>query len=510
MLGKILDTVQGNPVRGGCGLLVGSLLIFWVVPFLYNCFFSPLKNVPGPFWARFTILWEFCQLMKGRSHEEYIRLHRKYGQYWRDIYKGIPECVIDPQDVKKIYGFGADFPKSEFYDSLGDPKNIFTVRDNEDHKDRRRKVASLYTMSAMVAYEDAVDRMTTLCIKKMNELAANRKLVSIPKFMQFYAFDVIGEITFDQNFGMMENMGDTQGIIKELHTMNNTIGIMGLLPELQSTFRAAQRVFLRGTSTGKLTEYIWSQYWKHRNTNSGAKQKSQYDTFLRKVLELEAAHKVGVDNVLDSCGSNIGAGSDTTGLTLGAALWYIYRNPDKLAKLRHEIDTMTAEGRISDPVTYKQAQEMPYLNAVIKETLRVHPGVGTILARVVPKGGMTLTGGYYVPEGTHIGTNAWPLHYSEKVYGPDADQYRPERWLEDKPQPDYRESMMFAFGSGSRTCIGRNISLLEITKVLPQIVRKFDLKFEEKKDPWDAWCAWFVYPKYKCWIEPRKPVGSKA
>ncbi|KAE8421602.1 cytochrome P450 [Aspergillus pseudocaelatus] len=508
MLGTILHIVQGNPIGAVGGLLVGSLVIFWVVPFLYNLFFSPLRNVPGPFWARFTILWEFRQLVKGRSHEEYIRLHKKYGPVVRVSPKRY--SVIDPQDVKKIYGFGGDFPKSEFYDSLGDPRNIFTVRDNEDHKDRRRKVASLYTMSAMVAYEDAVDRMTTLCIKKMNELAANRKLISIPKFMQFYAFDVIGEITFDQNFGMMENMGDTQGIIKEIHNLNNTIGFMGLLPELQGAFRAAQKLFFSGTSTGKVTEYIWSQYWKHRNTNSGTKQKSQYDTFLRKVLELEAAHKVGRNNVLDSCGANIAAGSDTTGITLSAALWYIYRNPDKLAKLRQEIDTMAAEGRISDPVTYKQAQEMPYLNAVIKETLRVHPGVGTILARVVPKGGITLTGGYYVPEGTHIGTNAWPLHYSETVYGPDADQYRPERWLEDKPQPDYRDSMMFAFGSGSRTCIGRNISLLEITKVLPQIVRKFDLKFEEKKDPWDAWCAWFVYPKYKCWIEPRKSVESEA
>ncbi|GMG08430.1 unnamed protein product [Aspergillus oryzae] len=183
MIGTVLDTVLGNPQGAVGGLFVGSFVIFWVVPFLYNLFFSPLRNVPGPFWARFTILWEFSQLMKGRSHEEYIKLHKKYGP------------VIDPQDVKKIYGFGADFPKSEFYDSLGDPKNIFTVRDNEDHKDRRRKVASLYTMSSMVAYEDAVDRMTTLCIKKMTDLAASRKLISIPKFMQFYAFDVIGEIT---------------------------------------------------------------------------------------------------------------------------------------------------------------------------------------------------------------------------------------------------------------------------------------------------------------------------
>ncbi|KAB8238723.1 cytochrome P450 [Aspergillus alliaceus] len=507
MLGLILDSIHGIPVETVIGLLLGMFAILWTVPFFYNLFFSPLKNVPGPLLARFSILWEFRELWKGHSNEEYIRLHKKYGPVVRVSPKRY--SVIDPLDVKQIYEFGGSFQKTNYYDALGEPTNIFTVRNIEEHKDRRRKVASLYTMSSMVAYEGAVDRMTTLCIKKMAQFTTEKKLISMPQFMQFYAFDVIGEITFDQNFGMMENMGDTQGIIQDLHRLNNTTGHMGLLPALQPAFRAAQRVLLSGTPAGKITEYTWSQYWKHKNANSGAKQKSQYDTFLRKILQLEAAHKVGRNNVLDSCGSNIGAGSDTTGISLSAALWYIYRNPDKLAKLREEIDTMTADGRISDPVTYKQAQEMPYLNAVIKETLRVHPAVGTILARVVPKGGMTLAGGQYIPAGTHIGANAWSLHYSEKAYGPDADKFRPERWLEDMPKPDYRESMMFAFGGGSRTCIGRNISLLEMTKVLPQIVRKFDLKFDENS-PWNTYCSWFVYPKYKCWIEPRKPVSSEA
>lgn len=88
MLGTILDTVQVHPVAAIGGLFVGSLVIFWVVPFIYNFCFSPLRNVPGPFWARFTILWELHQLVKGRSHEEYIRLHKKYGQYRQAITSG--------------------------------------------------------------------------------------------------------------------------------------------------------------------------------------------------------------------------------------------------------------------------------------------------------------------------------------------------------------------------------------------------------------------------------------
>ncbi|RYP29546.1 hypothetical protein DL767_006674 [Monosporascus sp. MG133] len=394
--------------------------------------------------------------------------------------------IIQPQDIKTIYDFSGKFTKSNYYDAQGGSENLFTTRDNNDHQDRRRKVASLYSMSAMVTYEDAIDRMTALCMKKLDQFAQEKCLISVPNFMQYYAWDVIGEITFDQNFGMMENMGDTQGVIKEIHTANNNMARLGLLPELQKPYRILEKLLFGGQPMSKVNNYVQSQCQRYQSANTGPKMKSQYDTFLRKILELEAAHKVEFKNVFDTCGSNIGAGSDTTGISLSAAIYYLYRNPDKLAKLRKEIDTMAAEGRISNPVTYQQAKDMPYLNGVIKETLRMHPAVGTILPRVVPKGGMTL-GGYYFPEGTHIGTNAWPLHYSEAVYGPDADQYRPERWLGAKSELGYKESMMFAFGGGSRTCIGRNITLLEMTKFLPQLVRKFDFRFENEEKPWNLY-----------------------
>ena len=102
-----------------------------------------------------------------------------------------------PEDVKKIYILGGKFPKSDYYEPSGDPhrRNIFSVQDMADHADRRRKVSSLYSMSTMVAYESAVDRMTAVCLRKLGQIGAEERFVSVPDFMQYYAFDVIGEIT---------------------------------------------------------------------------------------------------------------------------------------------------------------------------------------------------------------------------------------------------------------------------------------------------------------------------
>jgi cytochrome P450 len=92
------------------------------------------------------------------------------------------------------------------------------------------------------------------------------------------------------------------------------------------------------------------------------------------------------------------AGSDTTAISLSATLYYLLSNPTSLAKLRDEIDHFTARGSLSKNPSFKESQEMPYLQAVIKEALRMHPATGLPLEREVPAGGATI-GGYFFPAG---------------------------------------------------------------------------------------------------------------
>ena len=187
-------------------------------------------------------------------------------------------------------------------------------------------------------------------------------------------------------------------MVRSIHEANGYLALIGLIPELHPWFLRLQN--LRGNNSGadSFLKNTFDQLAIHREANTKGVKIGSSDSFLSKLLHLEAEDKVGLPHILDSCGSNIGAGSDTTAISLSAALYYLYRHPDKLAKLRDEIDTMADNGLVSDPITFQQAQSMPYLQAVIKETLRVHPAVGTILPRKVPRGGMTL-GGTFFPEG---------------------------------------------------------------------------------------------------------------
>lgn len=117
---------------------------------------------------------------------------------------------------------------------------------------------------------------------------------------------------------------------------------------------------------------------------------------------IEAKHPDGrplsLEEVLGEAGTVVGAGSDTTGISLRAILYYIVTNPEVYAKLMDEIHQFAKDGQISDPVTFAESLKMPYFCACVKEALRMHSAVGYVLPRHVPKGGRTIAGRFF-PEG---------------------------------------------------------------------------------------------------------------
>jgi cytochrome P450 len=185
------------------------------------------------------------------------------------------------------------------------------------------------------------------------------------------------------------------------------------------------------------------------------------------------------------------AGSETTAISLSAVFYFLLKNPKALACLQAEIDQAGRDGAFADSetglVTWHESQRLPYLDACIKEAFRLHPAAGLPLERIVPEGGAEIAG-HFVEGGTIVGCSAWLIHMDKGVFGDDAELYRPERWLynEELCKTDIGKQgeesrvkemngTMFQFGMGSRTCIGKNISLLEIYKLVPSMLRRFEV-----------------------------------
>lgn len=99
--------------------------------------------------------------------------------------------------AKTVYASGADYHKSVFYWVQGEPgnPNLFNERDKGKHSALRRKLGSLYSLSMLVNYEEAVDKMNEICERKLRQFSRQKTVVQLNQFLQFYAFDVVAKIT---------------------------------------------------------------------------------------------------------------------------------------------------------------------------------------------------------------------------------------------------------------------------------------------------------------------------
>ena len=165
------------------------------------------------------------------------------------------------------------------------------------------------------------------------------------------------------------------------------------------------------------------------------------------------------------------AGSDTTATAVRATLLNIVTHPHVYVKLQQEIDLAVKENRISKTtITNAEAKQLPYLQAVIKEGLRIWPPLVGFLAKVATKEGDTFRG-KFIPEGTRVGWAVWGIAQSIEVFGEDAKMFRPERWLEAAPEQRARmdKTHDFIFGSGKYGCLGKTVAFIELNKVFVEV-----------------------------------------
>lgn len=208
--------------------------------------------------------------------------------------------------------------------------------------------------------------------------------------------------------------------------------------------------------------------------------------FLDKYLEAQQNYPELIDDnqMISYLLTNTVAGSHPTAYTLTALVYYVLKTNGVLAKIHAELESASLYG-FDGPVSYKDAKSLPYLEAVIREAIRIHPGFALVLEREVPEGGLHLPDGKVVAPGTIVGMDAWVINRDEEIFGPETDSFKPERWLqyrhESIDQFNARRQKMFntvlSFGSGARACLGQSLGLVELYKTAASFFANFDVRF---------------------------------
>lgn len=141
------------------------------------------------------------------------------------------------------------------------------------------------------------------------------------------------------------------------------------------------------------------------------------------------------EKVASEIGNVLGAGADTTATSLMATLKYLIESPDDYRRVQQEVDDEHRQLNLGtdQAILYVELSKLPLLSAVIKETLRLHPAIVYQLPRVCPAASTTI-GSYVIPAGVNISMSAAAVNRFCDAFGPDADSWRPARWLEKESQ----------------------------------------------------------------------------
>ena len=213
------------------------LLTAGCIHLIRNKYHNGLNKYPGPALAAYTNWWRFFNTLGRKTEKTHIALHRKHG----DIVRLGPNVIsfADPRALKTIYGLNKGMTKSDFYPvqqavAKGQRlQSLFSTKDEDYHAKYRRCVNNAFAMSSLVGYEPLVDSTTDAFIEQTERrYTSTGSPCNFSRWLQYFAFDVIGELTWSKRLGFVEKGEDVGGIVQFVSDFLAYAGPIGQQPLL--------------------------------------------------------------------------------------------------------------------------------------------------------------------------------------------------------------------------------------------------------------------------------------
>ncbi|OSX57143.1 hypothetical protein POSPLADRAFT_1186057 [Postia placenta MAD-698-R-SB12] len=407
---------------------------------------SSLSKVPGPAIAATTRLvlmyYEFTRRRRRWIHA----LHKKYGPIVRIAPDEISFATWDA--AKEIYvSEGSGYDKTLFYKLFDNYETecMFSTLDRAPHGERRKRIADRYSKTFIMqpdvisGVQERAEQFVAKCTEKPGSEA-----VDVYIYLHCYAIDCITYHLFDPHG--LNSLADASDLmkVKELSHHDN-LKDSYMQYYFTELFRYTASFSRRVDRSKRIAAQI---------INIARRSDIAEHTVLYRLQTHE--DKLDTRSIASELLDHTLAGLDTTG--------------DGLCFLMHQL-SLPASAAIQEKLrleltenTSMPIDDLPYLDAVVKEGLRCFSPIPMSLPRKVPRGGRTI-GDIFLPEETIVSCQAYTLHRIDEKVFPNPDNFVPERWLESEGNIE-RNQLLLAFSTGGRGCIGKHLALLEMKMLL--------------------------------------------
>jgi cytochrome P450 len=452
------------------------------------------KLPPGP--APWPVLGNIASLA-GLPHRSLEKLARKYGGLMYLRLGSKPCVVVSTAEVARELFKTNDIivsnrPGGCFFENLAEYRNITSSPYGAHWRQLRKICASeLFTQKRLDSYKDSRLEEIRTAVKELFEQSENRGPVNIHDWLHRLLSNNLTRVIMNERYFGTDEKG-MQGA-KEFErvtalmfsqagdvVLSDFIPYMAFLTKLQGKpklYRKTRDIVLE--MMRKMVNFD-ERKKLHDEGGSTGKPEDFVDVLLSSTLA-DGETRLPDDICLLLLMDMLVAGTDTSSTTIEWTIAELLRHPDKLKRVREELNSVVGANQL---VKEEDLDRLPYLNAIVKESFRLHPATPLGLPRESHQPFQLQ--GYTLPKGTRLFINQWAVHRDPGVYDL-PEEFKPERFLEGGEISIVGDSQyqLIPFGSGRRNCVGLPMAQLVIRLVLAHLLHSVDFALPEGQEPKD-------------------------
>jgi len=445
-------------------VIVLSVIMYRLSPF------HPLAQYPGPLHLKLSkasLAWINYQ---GHQHTYIQSLHQQYGDVVR---VGPNEIFIrDATAVVPLMG-STGLPKGpawsgrQFHPPV---RSLIAIYDNGEHVERRKAWTRAFNSAALKGYEEIIRKRSTQLVDEL----VSHKTVNLGAWFGHFTFDFMSDMAFGGGSEMMRD-GDQDSIWAQMDKGLKSTALYGNMPWLPYY---AKRIPSLGAALQKFRSFGIER--ARERVMHGSPSKDLFYYLNNEDGKLEVPRPLA--HVISDGALAVIAGADTTSGILTHLFYFLLSHPESYKRLQREVDEYYPPGR--DALDTKNHGDMPYLAALLNESMRLLPALPSGSQRTTKGVGPRYVGPYYIPDDTQVSIHTYSLQRDPRYFS-SPEKFWPERWLvaEDPAlqaqTPGFVHDLaaFIPFSFGPKNCVGKNLAQQEMRMVVCLVMQQLAIQF---------------------------------
>ncbi|KAI5108738.1 cytochrome P450 27C1 [Silurus meridionalis] len=466
--------------------------------------FKSMEELPGPSLST-TVYWLFGKGYADKSHALQVEHKRLYGPIWRSVFG--PFDIVNVASAELIsqvirqegrYPVRTDLPHwKEYREMRGQANGLHVGTGEEWHRMRKALNPKMLKLKEAFAYAPIIHDVVSDLLLRVEQLRLRSPdkstVFDLASELYKFGFEGISSILFETRLGCLQEEIPTETLrfIKAANDMLTLSETVLFFPQwTRNIFPFWKRFIQAWDDLYDVAQNLIDRKVKQmdQKVQRGEELEGMYLTYLL------SSNKLSLAEVYITITELLLGGVDTTSNTMSWTLYHLARDPEVQNRLYQEVVSVCPDRK---HLSTEDLSRMPYLKAVIKETLRLYPvvsGNGRLTAE-----NEVVVGGYWFPKQTQFHLCHYAASHDETEF-PDAEAFIPERWLRGGPlHSQHHPYSSIPFGVGVRACLGKRVAELEMYFAISRLLQHYEVR------PLDG--APTVHPKTRTLLIPSKPIN---